>query len=74
MPCLMACYMSARIDTTLVEILHALSPLNNWEALNGGACMQDCTYFLSRFQGQFNCLGELRHHVSRRHRLDREPL
>ena len=73
-PCIRAGDVTTSVDTTLVEVLHALTPLHDRETLNRRTRTKHRTLFLCRLQGHLDCLRELRHHVLRRRRLHREPL
>lgn len=73
-PRIVASEVTAGVDTSLVEVLSALTPFDDRETLYGRSSAQQGSFLLSRLQRHFDGLGQLRKHVLRRHRLNREPL
>lgn len=73
-PSIRASQVAAGVDTTLVEVFHALPPFNNRESLKGRPCAQNGSLFFCRLQGHFDSFRKLRQHMVRCARFHWVPL
>lgn len=62
------------VDTATMGVFHTLKPLDDGETLGGRASTKHRPLFFRGLQSHLGRLCQLKHHVLRRHRLDRGPL